>query len=105
MENYLHRDAICEAYQDVNIAVTFTAPFGDFDDVPSLVAEAVHAAGGGNPWAALDDKKCASKVSHAKRRLNSGAIAKMTRARLAETDPADELIGWLNHIKETVAAA
>jgi hypothetical protein len=103
MENFLHQDAILEAYQEQNIAINFGAPFADFDDVPTLVAQAVHAAGAGAPWPVHDPRKCAKKVSNAKTLLNTAAVAKMSRARLADCDPGDEVIGWLRDIGQTVA--
>lgn len=61
MENYLHPDAIKAVRPDVNVT------FGDFADVPSLVAEAVHQASKAEtPWAKLPEKKKRKKVSKAK---------------------------------------
>lgn len=104
MENYLHPAAIAESYQDHQIAIAFAGLFADFDDVPSLVAQAVHAAQAPNPWPAHDAVKCDRKVSKAKTLLNNGAVSKMTAARLAECDPNNEVIGWLQKIAEMVAA-
>ncbi|WFU34066.1 ATP-binding protein [Bradyrhizobium brasilense] len=98
MENFLHQDAIREAYQQQNIVVNFGAPFADFDDVPALVAQAVLAAGGGAPWPIDDPQKCAKKTSRAKTQLNTAAVARMSHARLAQCDPGDEVIGWLREI-------
>ena len=39
MENYLHHEAICEAYQVQNITLNFNVAFGDYDDVPTLVSK------------------------------------------------------------------
>lgn len=48
MENYLHPDAIEEVY---GFQITFT----DTDDVPQMVAEAVHASDPANrPWVEVD---------------------------------------------------
>jgi putative ATP-dependent endonuclease of the OLD family len=105
MENFLHQDAILEAYQQQNIVVNFGAPFTDFDDVPTLVAQAVHAAAGGAPWPAHDPSKCAKKTAKAKTLLNTAAVARMSRARLALCDPGEEVIGWLRGIGQRVAQA
>ncbi|MGL3108903.1 ATP-binding protein [Bradyrhizobium sp. BR 1432] len=105
MENFLHPDAILEAYQHQNIVVTFGAPFADFDDVPTLVAQAVHTATAGTPWPVNDLKKCNKKTGQAKTLLNTAAVAEMTRARLAQCDPADEVIGWLRDIGQRVTQA
>ncbi|MEO0915558.1 MAG: ATP-binding protein, partial [Pseudomonadota bacterium] len=40
LENYLHHDAIVEAYAQNNVAINFPGQFADFDDVPSMVAQA-----------------------------------------------------------------
>jgi putative ATP-dependent endonuclease of the OLD family len=105
MENFLHQDAIVEAYKDQNIVVNFGAPFADFDDVPTLVAQAVYAATAGTPWPIHDPKKCNKKTGQAKTQLNTVAVAKMSHARLAQCDPGDEVIGWLRKIGERVAQA
>jgi putative ATP-dependent endonuclease of OLD family len=105
VENFLHQDAILEAYKDQNLVVNFGAPFAEFDDVPTLVAQAVYAATAGAPWPIHDPKKCNKKTGQAKTLLNTMAVAKMSRTRLAECDPGDEVIGWLRHIGERVAQA
>jgi putative ATP-dependent endonuclease of the OLD family len=93
MENYIHRDAVSAAL-GVNLA------FGDFDDVPDLVAEAIHIAGGGQAaWNVLDADKKRKKVSRAKRRLNIEAVAVMTAVLLTGIDPQDDVRGWLAEIR------
>ncbi len=93
IENYLHRDAIA-ASLGVNIAYT------DFDDVPDMVAEAIHTAGGGqDPWNVLDEEKKRKKVSRAKRRLNTEAVAAMTPALLTAIDAQNDVRGWLTEIR------
>jgi putative ATP-dependent endonuclease of the OLD family len=42
MENYLHFEAVKEAYSRFGISLELTARFGDFDDVPDMIAEKVH---------------------------------------------------------------
>ncbi len=101
MENYLHHDAVVEAYSENGALITLGA-FADFEDVPETVAQAVHAASGGEPWANLTDPKRAEKVKKAKRQLNSAAVQKMTVARLAATDPNDEIRSWLAAISQMV---
>ncbi len=89
MENYLHADAISEAR---SIAVEFA----DFDDVPALVARAVHEASETvKPWDEVSDQDRKKKESRAKTWLNSEAAGRMTPARLKQTDPNDEVRGWL----------
>jgi len=99
MENYLHSDAIAAAYPGVTVTVE------DFNDVPALVAEAVHAASGSpNPWATLLEEKRNKKMSQAKARLSTQAVAAMTAGRLLERDPMNEVIGWLRQIAQMLTA-
>jgi len=102
MESYLHQEAICEAYAQNNIALTFSEAFGDFDDIPALVAKAVHAVSGGEAWDQLLEEKRRKKESRAKIILNNAAVARMTVARLAETDPYNEIRGWLTTIGQMI---
>lgn len=93
-ENYLHADAIREALE---IEVTF----GPDDDVPLIVAKALHAKNGSTkPWAeieaAVDDLK--ERTSRAKTRLNRGAAAKMTIDRLKASDADGEWESWLRKL-------
>ena len=95
IENYLHPDAIEEERLGVKVAVT------DKDDIPFLVAKAVHErSGAGSCWEDFckDQDKVKEKVRKAKQWLNKGAVSKMTAERLSERDPKDELIGWLRRI-------
>lgn len=93
MENYIHHDAVSAA-----LGVNLT--FGDFDDVPEIVAQAIHVAGGGQiAWNVLDDDKKRKKVSRAKRRLNTEAVAAMTPALLTAIDPQNDVRGWLAEIR------
>jgi len=92
MENYIHTAAIQSALA-VNIV------FGNFDDVPELVAQELHrTTGGPTPWNSLDEKKRRQKVSQAKRRLNSQATRAMTPALLTQLDTLDEVRTWLREI-------
>lgn len=102
LESYLHHEAISEAYAQNQIALIFDGQFADFDDVPSLVAQAVHAINGGGAWATLDPDKQRKKESAVKRQLNNTAVARMTVDRLAQTDPDDEIRGWLAAIGQMV---
>jgi putative ATP-dependent endonuclease of OLD family len=105
MENFLHYDAVREAYQDQNITLSLIGPFADFDDVPAIVAQAVHNATTSTPWPAHDPDKCAKKMGRAKVLLNTAAVAKMSRARLAQCDPGDQIIGWLKEIAQRMLQA
>lgn len=101
MENYLHHDAINEAYARVcDIKLGLAANFAAFDDVPIKIAEMVHAASGSpNAWAALDLETRGKKVSKAKRILNEHASSSMTKARLDQVDPDGHVIGWFTEMR------
>lgn len=95
MENYIHPQAIAAENPAVRIAP------GDWDDVPALVAEQVHAASGSpTAWAALDAEKRSSKSSRAKRWLNEEAMSRATREQLIEMDPHGEIAAWLVAIRD-----
>ncbi|CUW40859.1 conserved protein of unknown function(containing coiled-coil domain133-161; containing P-loop containing nucleoside triphosphate hydrolases,1-383) [Magnetospirillum sp. XM-1] len=94
MENYIHSDAI---YAEFGHQIVVD----DWCDVPDLIAEQIHVAGGGiTPWAQLDEEKKGRKVSRAKRRLNRGAMDKMTLALLQTMDSGGEIIGWLQAVRD-----
>ena len=93
MENLIHPDAINDEFGQNHLIIQ------PFDDVPALVAELVHVASGSpTAWAALDEAKREKKISKAKRRLNRGAVDRMTPNRLNASDPADEVRTWLRRI-------
>lgn len=99
-ECYLHPDAIKAARPEVEVE------FEDFDDVPALVARAVHdASESENAWDDLLDKKKGEKIRRAKRWLNSEAAEAMTRQMLDDRDPDGEVIGWLRQMAEMMAPA
>ncbi|WP_299263223.1 ATP-binding protein [uncultured Psychrosphaera sp.] len=94
MENYIHFEAINEVFE-----TTLTENFQAFDDVPTLVAQAVHEASGSTvPWDEVTDKKKGQKESKAKKRLNREAINNMTPERLSNIDPDGEVLSWLSEI-------
>lgn len=93
LESYLHPDAITEARHDVVVA------FGPYDDVPPLIAKAIHdASGSPTAWAELEDRNRKSKVSNVKHWLNSDAVLRMTADRLTASDPDGHVRGWLGEI-------
>lgn len=96
MENYLHYEAINEAYTRVcGIKLGLEENFAAFDDVPAKVAKMVHeASGSGTAWSALDEETRGKKVSKAKQNLNQHAACSMTKARLDEVDPDGDVISW-----------
>lgn len=104
IENYVHWQAINQAYQANGIALGLTGNFGAFDDVPTEVAKRVYQmAGGDSPWEALPQEKQEEKASNAKRMINRSATKCMTRAQLEEQDPDGEIIGWFATMRRLVA--
>lgn len=94
MENYIHFEAINQEFK-----LSLTCNYENFDDVPNLVAQAVHEASESpNAWDDLDDEKRGQKEGKAKKRLNRGAINYMTSAHLSHIDPKDEVRTWLRKI-------
>ena len=105
MENYLHPDSVRECYAAHNIHLHLPPVFGDFDDVPEIVARAVHAATtAGAAWPADPDTQ-RQKIGKAKSHLNVGAVGQMTLARLRQTDQQEEVLGWFGHMQATLNEA
>jgi len=93
MENYLHPDAIKAVVSDVDIL------FNDFDDVPLLVAQAVHEASESEKlWDQVSEKKRGEKMRKAKAWLNTKVVEAMTPAMLDERDPDGDVREWFAEI-------
>lgn len=104
IENYLHRNAIREAYARNGLELHVAANFGDFDDVPLCVACLVHeATDGGTPWDELSEDKRRAKEKKAKHMLCSQAVRHMNAERLNEIDPAGEVLEWFRDIGDLLA--
>ncbi len=98
MENYIHYEAINEAFE-----LSLETNYSNFDDVPTLVAIAVHEASESTKaWHEINDKKRGQKESKAKKKLNREAINCMTPARLTQVDPGDEVRLWLREISQYI---
>ncbi len=98
MENYLHPDCVTDTFGGC-------PAFTDWCNVPTLVAEHVHAASASpNPWGTLDPEKQSRKASRAKYRLNQEAAAAMTLVQLKAVDTNSEILGWLVAIRERADA-
>lgn len=92
LENYLHPAAIYEA-RGMNLA------FSAADDVAELAARAVFVPSAEMPsWQALSRRAKRRQRDRAKAWLNTTAVQRMTIARLAESDPAGEVVRWLTTI-------
>jgi hypothetical protein len=100
LENYLHPDAIsAEAHHSVNLE------FGDWDDVPEIVARAVHEASDSNiTWDDLTDEMRERKASNAKKWLNMGAAEHMTPELLDERDASGFIRNFLSRAADMLAS-
>jgi putative ATP-dependent endonuclease of the OLD family len=104
MENYLHRNAIIEAYEEVGIQLNIGANFARFADVPLEIAKLVHRASN-SPlvWDALTETKQEEKASKAKRFLCARAVQHMKLAWLDEVDADGDVRCWFTNINELLA--
>ena len=97
IENYIHPIAVA-ACMNVNIS------FGDFDDVPELVARAIHGESeSSKAWEDVDEESQSKKISRAKKRLNSECVLAMTPEMLDDRDRNGEIRGWLDLIAEIIS--
>ncbi len=104
MENYLHFEAINQAYAKNGLMLGLTSNFADFDDVPEVVAQRVHGLSGSpTGWSALDEEHRGSKVSSAKGVLNGVAAGLMTKPLLVQVDKANEVVGWFKQMKGLIS--
>lgn len=94
-ENYLHSDCIQNVF---GLAVAF----GDMDDVPEIIASAVHNAASPNPWETLNNEDKKRKMSRAKRRLNIEVSQQMTWAQIQAADANGDIISWLEEIRDRI---
>lgn len=103
MENYVHWQAINQAYQANGLTLGLTGGFADFDDVPIEIAKRVHQiAGGATTWEMLSQDKRDEKSSNAKRVINRAATKYMTKAQLDELDTNGEIVGWFATMRRLV---
>jgi hypothetical protein len=100
LENYLHPNAITAARSEITIT------FGDYDNVPELIAKAYFAKSNpGEGWDKSPKDNRRSNTSNAKKWLNQDAVANMTPDLLTEADPSGDVRGWLAKMGEMIAAA
>ena len=93
LENYLHPEAIYEAR---GLKLTF----GATDDVAEIVARTAFAPSVELPdWNRLSRRARRRQRDRAKVWLNTDAVERMTAERLAESDPAGEVVGWFVAIR------
>ncbi len=106
MENYVHFQAVVDAYAANGTTITIPGQWADFDDAPAIVAEALHtAAAGPVPWTGLPKEERDRKASNAKKVMNGLALTKMSKAMLDQADPSGDVMGWFQEMKRLVALA
>ncbi|MEE2032968.1 ATP-binding protein [Rhodococcus chondri] len=94
LENYIHPQAISAERPEVAIPVIL-----DFDDVPLIAAQKVHAASDSEvAWSDVSDERKGKKVSRVKAWLNNQAVSRMTPEFFAVSDPRGEITAWLRDI-------
>ena len=92
LENYLHPQAIYEAR---GLNLTFSAT----DDVAEIIARTAFNPSSELPsWDGLSRRARRRQRDRAKVWLNTTAVDRMTAGRLAESDPAGEVLRWLTTI-------
>lgn len=96
LENYLHHEAINEAYAEQGNPTTLVS-IQDDDDVPLIVAENLYVTSG-NDWSILNTEKQKEKASGKKGFLNTKAIEKMSVDRIKDRAGYDELKLWIDTI-------
>lgn len=100
IENYLHPQAIRSAYSQDHPDLDLPEFFLAQDDVPEIVAKAIHQRESDTPWNELCDKKKKSKESAVKKRLSTSASALMTVELIEEMDEEGEVVRWLQMISK-----
>lgn len=93
MENYIHYQAINDAYSRIGIALGFTNHFDDFADVPDNVAKL---------YQEISEKP--TKMNNTKKLLNNLAISCMNYEQLREIDSDDEVLSWFREIERMLNA-
>ncbi len=95
MENYIHPDA-------VNGVLGISVSYGDNDDVPEIVAKAVHQNASTKSWGSLEKDKKDKKISQVKKRMNQDVTKTLTVNQIKLTDKDHEIETWLGIIKQVL---
>jgi putative ATP-dependent endonuclease of OLD family len=93
LENYLHPAAIQAAHG-------LTIHFDDFDDVPTLTAQARWSQTHGIPWEHLSQRGRRRMRERVKGILNTTAVEQRSRQLLVEREGLQEILLWLKTILE-----
>ena len=92
LENFLSPAAIAEV-------TGLTLDFGSDDSVPELLSQRLLVQTPNAPaWSALPRRNRLRRINRAKQLLNHQVASSMTADRLAQSDPASEVRGWLQAI-------
>lgn len=99
LENYLHHEAIIEAYKDSGTEINIPTITDDMD-VPEIVAKILYETNTDCLWQDIDDdKKKKKKISKVKKFLNTQVVDKMTIERIKLRNGYEEFCQWFNCIK------
>jgi predicted ATP-dependent endonuclease of OLD family len=93
MENFLCKDAIEEAYQDINSPISISTEISDDTDVPNLICHLRYL-----DFDAKTDEEKHKKESSVKRFLNTAAVNKMSIDRLIHRAALNELVAWFEQM-------
>lgn len=96
LENYLHPDAINEAYNSQGNTCSITS-IEDQDNIPLMVAKHLYSLTGGD-WDSLEPDKRKEKSGSKKGFLNTIAVEKMSIDRITERGGYNEMKSWLEAI-------
>ncbi|QGJ68596.1 ATP-dependent endonuclease [Planctomycetales bacterium 10988] len=97
LENYLHPQAIFAA-KGLQLQFTNTDDVGELAAIEILRQKGIHC-----DWDSLSLRTRKRLRSQAKRWLNSEAVEQMTTELLRQSDPEQEILGWLRAIRDLVA--
>ncbi|MDT0633675.1 ATP-dependent nuclease, partial [Spectribacter hydrogenooxidans] len=102
LENYLHPDAIEEAYAAQGNAGVAIGAISDEMDIPLAVAEKFNELNANN-WEEVADDKKKELASNKKKLLNTIAVECMTVERLQENGGYDDIHEWLSKVSQFAA--
>jgi len=102
LENYLHSQAIIDAYVDNGINDIIINQVDDNQDVPLIIAEVLYSRDG-RDWSSLDPSSQKDLSADKKKILNTQAVEKMTVDRIRERGGYEEMQGWINSIKQFIS--
>ena len=102
LENYLHPDAIEEAYAAQGTQAVAIGDITDQMDVPAEVAKKFNELNANN-WDELSEEKKKEKASDKKKSLNTIVVEKMTVERLEQNGGYADIHSWLSAVSNFAA--